>query len=216
MEASFWHQRWERNQIAFHGHVPNPLLVANFKLLSLPKGARVFVPLCGKSLDVHWILSNDYRVAGAELSEIAIKQLFAELHLKPTITAMGKVSRWSANDIDIFVGDIFDLTRNDLGRVEAIYDRAALVAFPEGMRSHYAAHLMDITDRGPQLLICFEYDQRRADGPPFSVGAEEVARHYQASYDRKLLATADVAGGLRGQCPATETVWLLKRREARS
>jgi thiopurine S-methyltransferase len=216
MEASFWHERWERNQIAFHGHVPNPLLVAHFKLLSLPKGSRVFVPLCGKSLDVHWLLSNDYRVAGAELSKIAIEQLFVELGVKPTITAMGKLSHWSADRIDIFVGDIFDLSRSDLGGVAAIYDRAALVAFPEGMRSRYAAHLMDNTDRAPQLLICFEYDQRRADGPPFSVGADEVARHYQASYECNLLATTDVAGGLRGQCPVTETVWLLKRREARS
>lgn len=216
MEASFWHERWEQNQIAFHGHVPNPLLLANFKLLSLPKGARVFVPLCGKSLDVHWLLSNDYRVVGAELSKIAIERLFAELGVKPTITATGKNSRWSADSIDIFVGDIFDIFRSDLGPVEAIYDRAALVAFPEGMRSRYAAHLMEITDRAPQLLICFEYDQRRVDGPPFSVGADEVARHYQASYDRKLLATAEVAGGLRGQCPATEAVWLLKRREVRS
>jgi thiopurine S-methyltransferase len=91
-----------------------------------------------------------------------------------------------------------------------------LVAFPEVMRGRYAAHLTEITDRAPQLLICFEYDQRRLNGPPFSVGADEVARHYQASYDRNILATADVAGGLRGQCPATETVWLLKRREASS
>jgi thiopurine S-methyltransferase len=216
MEASFWHGTWEQNKIAFHEHVPNRLMVANFKLLSLPKGARVFVPLCGKSLDVHWLLSNGYRVAGAELSKIAIEQLFAELHVKPTITAMGKTSHWSADGIDIFVGDIFDLSRGDLGQVEAIYDRAALVAFPEDMRGRYAAHLMEIADCAPQLVICFEYDQRRLDGPPFSVGADQVARYYQASYDSKLLVTVDVPGGLKGQCPATETVWLLTRREARS
>jgi thiopurine S-methyltransferase len=120
MEPSFWHERWEQNQIAFHECAPNPLLVANFKHLSLPKGARVFVPLCGKSLDVHWLLSNDCRVAGAELSKIAVEQLFAELRVKPTITAMGKISRWSADGIDVFVGDIFDLSRSDLVRIEAI------------------------------------------------------------------------------------------------
>jgi thiopurine S-methyltransferase len=214
MEASFWHDRWQRNQITFHEGKPNPLLVANFKSLSLPKGGRVFVPLCGKSLDVHWLLASGYRVAGAELSSIAIAQLFAELGVEPTITAMGTLSRYSADGIDIFVGDIFDLSRRDLGAVDAIYDRAALVAFPQAMRERYAEHLMDLTDRAPQLLICFEYDQRRMDGPPFSVGSEEVARYYQASYDRKLVATAGVPGGLKGQCPATEAVWLLTRRAA--
>jgi thiopurine S-methyltransferase len=214
MEASFWHDKWERNQIAFHEHKANPLLVANFRSLVLPKAARVLVPLCGKSLDVHWLLSSGYRVAGAELSKIAITQLFAELGVEPTITAMGKINRYSAEGIDIFVGDIFDLSRGELGRVDAIYDRAALVAFPDATRSRYAAHLMELTNQAPQLLICLEYDQRRLAGPPFSVGPDEVARHYQASYERRLLATADVAGGLRGQCPATETVWLLTRREA--
>jgi thiopurine S-methyltransferase len=215
MEASFWHQTWERNQIGFHGSVPSPLLIANFKLLSLSTGARVFVPLCGKSLDIHWLLSNGCRVAGAELSGIAIEQVFAELRVNPTIASMGKFSRWSADAIDIFVGDIFDLSRSYLGQIEAIYDCAALVAFPEAMRSRYAPHLMGITDHAAQLLICFEYDRRRLDGPPFSVGADEVARLYQASYDRKLVATSDVIGGLKGQCPATETVWLLKRHKAR-
>jgi thiopurine S-methyltransferase len=73
---------------------------------------------------------------------------------------------------------------------------------------------MELTIRAPQLLICLEYDQRRLAGPPFSVGPDEVARHYQASYERRLLATTDVGGGLKGQCPATETIWLLTRREA--
>jgi len=211
MDASFWQERWQRNEIAFHQSKPNTLLVKYLGDLALPRGSRVFVPLCGKTLDILWLLSQSYRVAGAELSKIAVMQLFAELGVKPGIETVGKMSRYSAPNVDIFLGDIFNLSKIDLGCVDATYDRAALVALPEPMRPRYTAHLMDITDRAPQFLITYTYDQLLADGPPFSVSNQEVARHYQGSYDLKLIASVDVAGGLKGKCAATENAWLLKK-----
>ena len=126
MDVNFWHQRWERNETAFHQREANPLLVKYFDVLSLSKGSRVFLPLCGKTLDIHWLLSNGYRVAGSELSDLAVKQLFLELAIEPKITAVDDIRRHSADNIDIF-----DLSRSVLGRMDAIYDRAALVALPE-------------------------------------------------------------------------------------
>jgi len=210
MDASFWHQRWEKNEIAFHQTKANPLLVEYFHQLSLAKGNRIFVPLCGKTLDISWLLSNGYCVAGAELSQIAIEQLFMELGVQPTISGVGEVDQWSAKDIDIFVGDIFAVSRKILGPVDAVYDRAALVAFPKEMRNRYTAHLTEITDKAPQLLITYDYDQNAMEGPPFSVSNEEVKRHYRVNYDVTLIASADVPGGLKGKCAAKENVWLLK------
>ena len=214
MDGSFWHRKWERNEIAFHEREANPLLVTYFDDLSLPEGSRVFLPLCGKTLDIHWLLSHGYRVAGSELSKIAVEQLFAELGVEPDITVIGQVSRYSSNNIDIFVGDIFGLSRSVLGQIDAIYDRAALVALQEPLRDRYSVHLIEITDRAPQLLISYIYDQRLLDGPPYSVSNEEVGRHYRDSYDLKLLASADIKGGLKGKCAAAENVWLLRRNDA--
>ncbi|CAN1209770.1 Thiopurine S-methyltransferase [Tumidithrix helvetica PCC 7403] len=210
MDASFWHQRWEGNNIAFHESETNPLLVKYFKELALGNGSRVFVPLCGKTLDIHWLLSHGYRVAGAELSKIAIEQLFTELGVEPKISSIDELAHYSATNIDIFVGDIFDLSSKMLGSVDAIYDRAALVALPEAMRDRYTAHLMQITDKAPQLLICFEYDQSVMDGPPFSISNEEVNRHYRDSYALTLMECTNVPGGLKGKCAAKENTWLLK------
>jgi thiopurine S-methyltransferase len=211
MDPSFWRQRWEKNEIAFHESKANPLLVKHFTELSLAKGSRVFVPLCGKTLDIFWLLSNGYRVAGAELSQIAIEQLFMELGLQPEISTVGEVEQWSAKNLDIFVGDIFALSRKVLGPVDAVYDRAALVAFPEEMRSRYAVHLTEITGKAPQLLICYYYDQSMMEGPPFSVTSEEVKRHYACKYDLMLIASTEVPGGLKGKCAAKENVWLVKK-----
>jgi len=214
MDGNFWRQRWERNEIAFHQPEANPLLVKYFGDLSLPKSSRVFVPLCGKSLDLHWLLSRGYRVAGCELSKIAVEQLFSELGVQPTITPIGELTRHSFSNIDIFVGDIFSLTASALGKIDAIYDRGALVALPQTMRDRYAPHLIKITDRSPQLLITYVYDQSLQDGPPFSISHEEIRRHYQPTYDLKLLASLDIQGGLKGKCAAAENVWRLTKKHS--
>ena len=97
-----------------------------------------------------------------------------------------------------------------LGLVDAIYDRAALVALPEEMRNRYTAHLMEITDKAPQLLICYEYDQNLMEGPPFSVSNEEINLHYRDSYHLTPIESANVPGGIKGKGPAKENVWLLQ------
>lgn len=187
------------------------MLTKHFSKLGLRKGQRVFLPLCGKTLDIAWLLANGYDVMGAELIPLATQQLFAELGVQPTITDAGNLQCWSAENIDIFVGDIFALDAETLGHVDAVYDRAALVALPEDMRKQYAAHLMNITHKAPQLLICYEYDQMLQPGPPFSVDDKEVNGHYAASYSLTLLETTEIPGGLKGICPATEKAWLLKK-----
>lgn len=85
MDSSFWLNRWENNQIAFHIAEANPLLVEHFKALSLMQGSRVFIPLCGKTLDIAWLLANGCQVVGIELSELAIDQLFSELGIEPSV-----------------------------------------------------------------------------------------------------------------------------------
>lgn len=207
MEHNFWIDRWNTQQIGFHLAAANPMLVKHFKALALPSESRVFIPLCGKTLDIAWLLARGHRVVGAELVEIAIVQLFEELGVSPTITTVGELKCYSAHNLDVFVGDIFKLTAQALGHVDAIYDRAALVALPKNMRIDYIAHLKTIAPSASELLITFEYDQTLMEGPPFSVESPEVRTHFA---DATLLETVDLPGGLKGGLyPAKESVWLM-------
>lgn len=212
MEPQFWHDRWGQNEIGFHEPAPNPLLVRYFDTLGVPAGGRIFLPLCGKTLDIPWLLDQGYRVAGVELSPIAIDALFNGLGASPDVSQSGAFTRHSLRGLYIFCGDFFALTGDILGPVDAVYDRAALVALPEDMRVRYSAHLTEIAPAAPRLLIVFDYDQASLPGPPFSIADTEVARHYHALYHAKLLAAVDVAGGLKKKCPATEKVWHLTPR----
>lgn len=211
MEPDFWHQKWASNVIGFHLDAPNPLLVKYFDYLSLRKNSLIFVPLCGKTLDIGWLLSMGHRVIGVELSEIAVNGLFDQLGLSPEIKKEDGLSLYEAEDIKIYVGDIFNLQPKHLEKVEAVYDRGAFVALPAEMRQRYTKHIIHITQGASQFLVSFEYDQSQLAGPPFATNNHEVMQHFQQDYDVQLLASHSVEGGLKGQCNATEMVWFLKK-----
>ena len=154
-------------------------------------------------------MKQEFRVIGAELSELAIQQLFAELDLVPVITAIGDINHYRADNIDIFVGDIFDVTQDMISQVDAILDRAALVALPPDMRKTYTKHLIEITSSAPQLLLTFEYGVTDVTGPPHSISQDEVVAHYGDHYHLKTLELFDIGGGFRGTSKAIEHVWQL-------
>lgn len=210
MDVNFWHDRWESNRISFHNSETNPILVKYFQELSIQSGGRVFVPLCGKTLDIAWLLSKGFEVVGVELSKIAIDQLFKSLEIEPEVSQLDHFSHYGARGINIFVGDIFNLSTKLLGTIDFVYDRAALVALPEDMRRHYTAHLMELTNRASQLLITYKYDQNLMEGPPFSISKDELSQHYGDDYTLECVLDMDVDGGLKGRCKARENVWFLK------
>lgn len=211
MEASFWHQKWERGETGFHENEINSFLIKHFEALNPPRGDRIFLPLCGKTRDIGWFLANGYRVVGAELSELAINDLFTELSIAPEISRDGKLTRYRAENLDILAGNFFDVSAESLGPISAVYDRAALVALPAAMRKQYSSHLMNITDAAPQLLITYEYNQLLMDGPPFSVNEDEVKQLYGAAYRLNSAESKIIAGGLKGKVASTENAWLLHK-----
>ncbi|RLU00832.1 MAG: thiopurine S-methyltransferase [Ketobacter sp.] len=220
MEAEFWHKKWQSREIGFHLQAVNPLLTAHFQWLRLGPGQRVFVPLCGKTLDIAWLLAQGHPVVAAELSVLAVDQLFTELGLVPQVTEYEALLHYrvapgdQCPGLEVFVGDVFLVSAELLGPVDAVYDRAALVALPHTMRADYTRHLMRISGTAPQLLISFDYDQQCMPGPPFCVNQDEVQHHYAAHYRIELLDSVAVAGGLKGVCPAQELVLGLAPRPA--
>lgn len=178
--------------------------------LNLPAGSRVLVPLCGKTPDLAWLASNGFEVVGIELSDVAAEDFFAERSVVPTVSALQGATSYSADGVTIVVGDFFAVGSELVGPVDAVYDRAALVALPRDMRTSYAAHLVAVTDGAPQLLVTFEYEQDQLAGPPFSVDGDEVARLYALTFSLTRLDEQPVAGGLRG-VSVRECAWFLRR-----
>lgn len=192
MEANFWHERWERAEIGFHQQHINTHLQQFWSHLELHPGQRVFVPLCGKSLDLLWLASQGHPVTGVELSPVAVAAFFAENGLQPRRWREGTFEVWEVDEIRILLGDFFDLEPQHLADVAGVYDRASLIALPPPMRQRYAQHLTSILPpRVRVLLVTMEYDQRVLAGPPFAVDEAETRALYQATYTVELLYTRD-------------------------
>jgi len=196
MDAKFWHERWERGEIGFHQPEYHPALLRHWPSLGLPRIARVFVPLCGRSLDMVWLAGQGHPVLGVELSPIAVEAFFDHSTWTVAPRKRGPFASYAMPPYEILQGDFFDLTPDLTGGIDAFYDRAALVALPADMRRRYAAHMAELMASGdPGLLVTLEYDQAKMSGPPFSVPVDEVHELFDPAFEVELLSREDVLAG---------------------
>lgn len=195
MEPKFWQERWARNQIGFHLPEVNPYLQRHWPQLGLADGAKVLVPLCGKSLDLVWLASQGYHVMGVELSEQAVETFFNEQGLAPQISRRGDFKVYQTSLIEVWCGDIFDLDARAVADCSGLYDRAALIALPPLMRAQYAERLNALLGRGAKgLLVTLDYDQVQKAGPPFAVSDEEVCVLLGGHWALDRLEEKDILG----------------------
>ncbi|MCK6265838.1 thiopurine S-methyltransferase [Vibrio sp. ZSDE26] len=172
-DPEFWHNKWAANQIGFHLEDVNPLLINYWPKTAPKRSDSVFVPLCGKSEDLVWLASKHDSIQGVELSQIAVRSFFAEHFYTPMVTTLnGQHELYQFDELSIFTGDVFTAP---VEKADIIYDRAALIALPESMRSDYVELIKSkLTQSGRILLVTLDYPQQEMAGPPFSVPKSEV------------------------------------------
>lgn len=187
MSNQRWKTKWKRDDIAFHQPHINPLLPQFWPRLELAAGDTVLVPLCGKSLDMDWLLGAGYKVLGIELSNIAIQAFFAGRGVIPDRRRHGRFICWSHGNVEIWCGDLFDLCAADLLDISAIYDCAALTALPAATRRQYVRHLGALLpDVSQILLLTTESADEIAAVLPLAIDCE-VASLYASRYSIELL-----------------------------
>ncbi|HKR76545.1 MAG TPA: thiopurine S-methyltransferase [Rhodanobacter sp.] len=193
MQAEFWLERWREGHTGFHRDAPMPLLLQHWPTLALPKGSRVLVPLCGKTLDMPWLAEQGHRVLGVELSPLAVAQFFAEQDLTPKRHESPMGVHHVAGNIEIIEGDVFALDDATLASCSAVYDRAAVIALPPPLRGRYAREVYARLPAGCRgVMITLEYPQHEMEGPPFSVDGGEVAALFAADWNVELLERRDI------------------------
>lgn len=193
METDFWLERWREGQTGFHQQRVTPLLQKYWPSLGLPSDSQVLVPLCGKALDMLWLAEQGHRVLGVELSSLAIDQFFAENGLTPATHSSPLGTHYVDGSIEIICGDIFALDPATLAGCLGVYDRAALIALPEGMRRRYVQHVYgQLSPEYRGLLLTLDYPQDNMDGPPFSVTDAEVQSLFAGHSDATVIDRRDI------------------------
>jgi thiopurine S-methyltransferase len=218
MDHQFWHERWIRHDIGFHQKQIHELLVRHWPALKVPAGSSVFVPLCGKSLDMSWLAAEGHRVIGTELSVLAIDAFMSGQALDPAVSYIEGFEVKRAGPFELWLGDHFAMPPGATSHIAAVYDRAALVAMPRTLQTEYAAKLAELTPKGvPVLLISLDYDPSEITGPPFPVPNRQVVSLFGPDFRIELLETRDGLEGSpnlrnRGLCRLAETAFKLVRR----
>jgi len=218
MDVRFWLDRWHKGEIGFHQEQVNSYLEQYWDALGLECTSRIFVPLCGKSNDMAWLMNRGHAVLGVELSETAVESFFSAHNLEPARARKGPYVSYHSGAIEILCGDFFSLTPEIAGPLDGVYDRAALVAFPPDMRRNYSVQLDSLlTPETKILLITLEYPAAEMDGPPFPVPLGDVEDLFGNRYDIRFLHRQDALDDNprfkeRGLSSLNECAYRMKRR----
>jgi thiopurine S-methyltransferase len=217
MNKEYWQQKWQAKDIGFNQLQPHKLMQHYFPSLKLTPGCRVFVPLCGQSIDMLWLAGQGYQVIGVEFSQIACDSFFTDNKIAAKITKLDDFIVYKSREITLFCGDFFKLNCAMLEEIDAVYDRAALIALPVETRKLYSKGLIELmTPSTKMFLITMAYDEKQMQGPPFSVDEKEVIALYSDNFEVKQLANKpfEVPDHLKnkGLSQANEQVYLLTRK----
>lgn len=149
-------------------------------------GNRVFVPLCGKAVDMAYLVTKAKEVIGVEAIQIALEDFSTEhpnLNIKMTDTKDGYV-RFEGDQIVLLKGDFFSLDEEKTGgKMDAIWDRASMVAIPVEMREEYVQVMGKLISPGGRILLVTLERRGEEDamknGPPFSLPEDIVRGLYE-------------------------------------
>ncbi len=218
MQRDFWIERWQRSETGFHKNEINQYLKDYWhKVRQKYPDSAVFVPLCGKSLDMLWLKDQGHNVTGIELSKIAVVDFFSENKLEAEVTHHPKMVAHSSDKLNLLCGDFFDLNEQDLQKHHLVFDRAALIALPEEMRKSYVDHLCQVLPENCSILqVLLTYPQNEMDGPPFSVSEEELRNLYQDRFNIEKLQEFNIFAEnpkfkQRGLTSLVESIFILSR-----
>ena len=215
MDHDYWLGRWERGETGWHQAEVEPALIRHLGDL---EPTRVLVPLCGKTLDLAWLASRGHEVIGVELSTQACREFFTGQGIPFNESGPGPFKKFEGGGVTILNGDFFALTPADIGRLGAVYDRAALIALPRAMRPRYASKLRELL--APSLAeariraafrflqIVIERTPHNEKGPPHSVPEAEVRALYEDLFRISLESTETVDVGPQSGTVADEKVFV--------
>lgn len=217
MNDDFWLQIWRAGTLGFHQPAGSATLHRLWPAIGAAAGARVFVPLAGKSQDMLWLAARGHRVRGVELSPLAIEQFFANNHLQAEQGVEHGVPAWRNRSVELLQGNVFALPSAVLTDCGAFYDRAAIVALSPEQRPAYAAQVyghLPVACRG--LMTAFEYPQEQMSGPPFAVPEAEIRAAFGPCWDVSVLERRDLLPeephfAARGLSALTQVAYRLQR-----
>ena len=188
MEISYWQSRWKKGHTGWHMDTVYPPLPNLWKQLGFNSEVRVLVPLCGKSLDLHWLADHSIKVIGVDIFQKALHSVMQKHPESFSQETIRNFTVYRSNSLELWEGDFMKLPAKEIPPIDLIYDKASIIALPPKKRSKHGQKLMDLCHSSTNILLqTFEYIQEEMNGPPFSVDQKELQNLFGNTFTMQLL-----------------------------
>lgn len=178
---NFWEERWQNDKTGWHNDAVNEHLKKHRNILFQNKAPTLFIPLCGKTLDMWWLYEQGATIIGVDLVRKALEDYCTEQSIQAIEdTTKPDLFMLKVKNHTLIHDDVLNVTSNKIGHVDGIFDRAALVALPLTLRQRYASHCLSLLKPGGKiLLITYDSPVNDDQGPPFPVRKGTVEELYK-------------------------------------
>ncbi|XP_071529319.1 thiopurine S-methyltransferase-like [Panulirus ornatus] len=186
-----WTQKWATGRTLWHKNDVNYALLHHETLLLRSPGLRVFVPLCGKSVDLKWFYDKGHTVVGVEGVEQAAVEFFSEhsLNYKTEQLTWAKLYKTNDDRLNIYCCDMFKVDIATLGKFDVVWDRGSLVAIYEEDRKSYVSILKSLlaSDFRYLLSVTQYTPNENFSGPPRNIPTELIEELFGEICKLKIL-----------------------------
>lgn len=178
-----WLKIWQASpDLEFDQGNKGNLLIRNFLGLGIERNAEILFPLCGKAKSMFSLAEYGYRIAGIEISPVAISRFFSD-HVLGVVQGLENgtpVYIAEALPIKIYCGDLFKGVRL---QCEAFFDVAALVAVLPEQREQYIDTLCSMLAPKAKGIVAVVHYDGLASTAPFPVSAQAFHALFSERFD---------------------------------
>lgn len=184
-EMKGWMDMWEGKNFPWHLSFVHQAIDKHAQILMTSPQAKnkIFVPLCGKTVDIKFLADLGNEVVGVEVSEIAVKDFFKEHNIDYTSedvpAVKGKLFR--SNDhkhkIKLYCCDLFLFSSEIESGFSGIWDRGSYQAMLISDRERYTRVMKTLVHPGIGYLMEMP-DRDLEKGPPYCVPVDVVEKEF--------------------------------------
>ncbi|XP_042142590.1 thiopurine S-methyltransferase [Ixodes scapularis] len=144
-----WAHLWSTGDTNWHNPDGDPFLKKHQDVILAGKeDAQVFVPLCGKAVELKWFYDKGHRVVGVEVVEAPVREFFDENALPceesfcPVLNR--KILQTPDKRLRIFICNIFDFNTSCAGPMDIVWDKGGLIAVGDADAPRYVSILKSL------------------------------------------------------------------------
>lgn len=168
MTVGMWKECWNTPNVEFHNPQLNELFVKYHQRMLTRPGMRIFVPLCGKAVEMKWLVDHGHKVVGLEAAPVPCKAFFEENGIPYNVKEMKGIHGEKYESLDhnivIYSCDFFLFTADICGEFDGIWDSGGLNSMDVEDREAYIRRIRTLMGKGCVNLTEFvNFDKSMVD-----------------------------------------------------